>query len=151
MNSEEQQRSASQQQIIGWCEKVLLPDFTASRINAKIDTGAKLSSLHALDIREYEKGRSPWVSFFIFPKQNVDEPEVFCRAPVTDKRIIKSSNGNSENRYVIRTTLKIGGKMYPIDITLADRSSMEFRLLLGRDALGHGFLIDPDTTYGLGN
>ena len=136
---------------IGWCEKALLPEFTSKTIDAKIDTGAKISSIHALDINEYEKGRAAWVSFFTYPLQHMDEPEVFCRAPVTDKRVIKSSNGKSENRFVVRTTLKLAGKTLPIDLTLSDRSSMEFRLLLGRDALHSGFLVDPSAAYVLGD
>lgn len=142
-----QNQHATKPQTIGWCEKVVLPDFVGTKIDAKIDTGAKFSSIHALDITEFEKGRSPWVSFFIYPAQNTDEPEIFCRAPVIDKRTIKSSNGKSENRYVVRTTLKIGKKSIPFDLTLADRSSMNFRLLLGRDALQNGFLVDPGTAY----
>ena len=141
----------SSKRRIGWREWVVLPELAPTRINAKIDTGAKSSAIHAIDIKEIEKGRALWVSFFLCPVQQKSEPEIYCRAPVTDKRTIRSSNGQEEDRYVVRTPIKIGDRAWPIDLTLANRDAMEFRLLLGRDALQHNFLIDPGASYMLDN
>lgn len=133
--------------MIGWREWADLPDFDVSRVNAKIDTGAKSSAIHAFRIRETVLDGVDHVEFYLHPVQRRKKPEVFCRAPVADRRVIRSSNGQEEERYVIETRLKLGGRLWKIDLTLTNRDAMGFRLLLGRDALRRKFIIDPGASY----
>ena len=140
-------KTTKKPQFIGWREWADLPDFDIRRINAKIDTGAKSSAIHAFRIRETVIDGTDHVEFYLHPVQRRKKPEVFCRAPVADRRIIRSSNGQEEERYVIETRLRLGGRLWKIDLTLTNRDAMGFRLLLGRDALRRKFLIDPGASY----
>ena len=133
--------------MIGWREWASLPDFEVKRINAKIDTGAKTSALHAFRIHEVMLGGEEHVEFFLHPVQRRKKPEVFCRAPLAGRRVVRSSNGQEEERYVIETRLCLGGKIWKIDLTLTNRDAMGFRLLVGRDALRRKFVIDPGASY----
>jgi hypothetical protein len=133
--------------MVGWREWAALPDFGVKRINAKIDTGAKTSALHAFRIREVVIGGEDHVEFFLHPVQRRRKPEVFCRAPVLGRRVVRSSNGQEEERYVIETRLCLGGKIWKIELTLTNRDAMGFRLLVGRDALRRRFVIDPGASY----
>lgn len=133
--------------MIGWREWAALPDFDVREINAKIDTGAKTSALHAFRIREVMINGTEHVEFFIHPLQRRRKPEVFCRAPVAGHRLVRSSNGQEEERYVIETRLRLGGKVWKIELTLTNRDAMGFRLLVGRDALRRKFVIDPGASY----
>ncbi len=133
--------------LIGWREWASFPDLDVERINAKIDTGAKSSALHAFKIKEREINGASYVEFFLHPVQRRKTPEIFCRAPVHDTRIIRSSNGQEEERYVIETKICLSDKIWKIDVTLTDRDAMGFRLLIGRDALRRKFIIDPGASY----
>ncbi|WDI30581.1 RimK/LysX family protein [Hyphococcus flavus] len=132
---------------IGWREWAALPDLDVERINAKIDTGAKTSAIHAFRIREIELEDKPHVEFFLHPVQRRKHPEVYCCAPIADKRVIRSSNGQEEERFVIATRLRLGQRFWKIDLTLTNRDAMGFRFLIGRDALRRKFLIDPGASY----
>lgn len=136
--------------LIGWREWADLPDFDVKHINAKIDTGAKTSAIHAFRIRETVIKGVDHVEFYLHPVQRRKKPEVFCRAPVAGRRIVRSSNGQEEERYVIETRLRLGRRVWKIELTLTNRDAMGFRLLLGRDALGRRFLIDAGASYLLG-
>ncbi len=134
---------------IGWREWAALPDLGVDRINAKIDTGAKTSAIHAFRIREIELEDQPHVEFFLHPVQRRKTPEIYCCAPLVGKRVIRSSNGQEEERIVIQTHLHLGPRLWKIDLTLTNRDAMGFRLLIGRDALRRKFLIDPGASYRL--
>lgn len=133
--------------LIGWREEAGLPDFGIERINAKIDTGAKTSAIHAFRIRETVIGGVDHVEFYLHPAQRRKKPEVFCRAPIAGRRTIRSSNGQEEERYVIETVLQLGPRRFRMDLTLTNRDAMGFRLLIGRDALARRFLVDPGASY----
>lgn len=128
---------------IGWCEWCGLDSLNIPAIKAKVDTGAKTSALHAFDIQPYMSHGKQFVKFKVHPLQGNDDLEVQCRAPVVDVRSVTSSNGHREKRYVIPTTLTLGGKSWEIEITLTDRSPMRFRMLLGREAMGSHIIIMP--------
>ncbi|MBT8471502.1 MAG: RimK/LysX family protein [Marinicaulis sp.] len=127
-----------------------LPDLEIDRINAKIDTGAKSSAIHAFGIREFKIDGVDHVEFDVHPVQRRKNPSISCVAKVHDIRTIRSSNGAEEDRYLIKTPLNMDGRRWMIDLTLANRDSMGFRLLLGRDALRRKFLIDPGKSFLLG-
>lgn len=136
--------------VLGWREWLALPDFGIDAIKAKIDTGARTSAVHAFDIRPFTKKGVPWVSFVLRPRQRAREPSVECTAPVVDERRIRSSNGQQELRYVIETEARVGDVSWPIELSLADRDELGFRMLLGREAVRRLFLVDPDRSYLIG-
>lgn len=133
--------------LIGWREWLALPDLNVGVIKAKIDSGARTSSLHAFDIQQFTDAGELHVAFSVHPLQRRRLPAIACTAPVWDRRRIKSSNGQQEMRYVIRTTVQLGDMVWPIELSLADRDEMGFRMLLGREAIKRRFLIDPQRSY----
>lgn len=135
---------------IGWCEWVSLPSFGVDAIRAKIDTGAKTSAIHVWRLKERAIDGVPYALFFLHPLAGRDRPEIACRAPIIGRRVIKSSNGIGSARIIIRTRLRMGKRTWPIDLSLANRDQMGFRMLIGRDALGERALIHPAREHMLG-
>ena len=129
--------------LIGWQEWCALPEFDIAYIKAKIDTGAKTSSLHAFNIKEFRKNNQKYVSFEIHPIQDDNDIVIKAKAKVIDQRNVMSSNGHKELRYVITTDLILGSAIIPIELTLSNRDPLRFRMLLGRDALSISSVIDP--------
>lgn len=141
---------SKQVDIIGWREWVGLPDLGISHIKAKVDTGAKTSALHAYYVTPYEQEGKTWVRFGLHPLQKDSLICIECNALVKDVRRVTDSGGHSEDRYVIDTTLVVKGEEYTIEVTLTDRENMRFRMLLGRSALKHRFLVDSAQSFVLG-
>ena len=137
----------AKKKIVGWREWVRLPDLNVPKIKAKLDTGARTSTLHAFRVTPFTKDGAAYVRFFVLPLQRRSKPEVKCVALVIDHRTITDSGGKREERPVIRTVLKIGKSRYPIELTLTDRDQMGFRLLLGRQALRRRYLVDPGRSF----
>jgi len=135
---------------IGWREWVSLPGLDVDAIKAKIDTGAKTTALHAFRIKEKVRKGVLYAEFHIQPLQRKKTPEIRCRAPIVDKRRIKSSNGAVENRIVIAAELQMADRLWPIEISLTNRDEMGFRLLIGRDALSRRAIIHPGKSFLLG-
>lgn len=121
--------------VLGWREWVALPDLGIGALKAKLDTGARSSALHALDIETYEREAAPWVRFRVQPLQGRRSPAIDCAAPLVDRRRVSDSGGHVEHRCVIATRLSIAGGLYAVELTLTDRASMRFRMLVGRTAL----------------
>lgn len=136
--------------IVGNQEWCAFPDLGIPAIKARIDSGAKTSSIHAFNISPFKRDGQSWVSFEVHPLQNNRRTVVRCEKPVIDKRSIKSSSGISESRYVISAPIKIGGELWDIQLTLANRDSMGYRMLLGREAMEGKIVIDPGTSFRLG-
>ena len=132
---------------VGWREWVGLPELGVSHIKAKLDTGAKTSALHAFDIEAFRKGGEDWVRFNIHPAQRDDSLSVACEAKVADRRHVTNSGGHREERYVIRTELKMGEETWPIELTLTGRDEMGFRMLIGRSAMHRRLGIDPARSF----
>lgn len=133
--------------IIGWREWVSMPDLGIKRTKAKIDTGARSSSLHAFKIEPFLREDAQWVRFQVHPIQRRDDLMVTCEAVVHDVRCIRSSSGESAERYVIRTPISWMDQTWNVDLTLADRSLMGFRMLIGREAVRGRLLVDPGRSY----
>jgi len=132
---------------IGWREWVSLPDLGIEQIKPKIDTGARSSSLHAHQIELFQRKGCQWVRFEVQPVQRRKEPRIVCEAPVLEQRHVKSSSGHTSLRVVIRATVELGGQNWELDLTLASRDQMGFRMLLGREAVRGRFLVDPAKSY----
>ena len=132
---------------VGWREWVGLPSLGISRIKAKVDTGARSSSLHATDLEEFEKGGKPWIRFTVLPVQKSDQGMVRVQAPVADRRAVRPSTGRPEVRPVVQVEVQVGDLRFPCEVTLARRDQMGFRMLLGRTALRRRFLVDPGRSY----
>ncbi|WP_300567318.1 30S ribosomal protein S6--L-glutamate ligase [Flavobacterium sp.] len=136
--------------IIGseeWCS---FPEINIPIIKARVDSGAKTSALHAVNIAPFVRDNENWVKFDINPIQNNTKAVKHCEAKLIDKRVVKSSSGYREQRYVIQTQLKIGEDTWTIEMTLTNRDSMGFRMLLGREAMSGRVLVDPEQKYLLG-
>lgn len=133
--------------VIGWREWVSLDELGIERIKTKIDTGARTSALHAFDVRQFTDHGAPHVAFIVHPRQRYRLPAVECIAEVRDMREITSSSGHKDVRYVISTEISLAGLTWPIEITLADRDPLGFRMLLGRQAVRDRFIIDPGSSY----
>ncbi|POP53426.1 ATP-dependent zinc protease family protein [Zhongshania marina] len=135
------------QTILGWREWISLPDLGISGIKAKIDTGARSSSLHAIDIQTITVDGEQWVEFKVQPLQHQTDAPLHCRAPIKDYRQVTDSGGHRSMRYVIETTINIGSEQFTAEVTLADRSQMMFRMLLGRTAMKNRYTVDPGRSY----
>ncbi|EIK54564.1 hypothetical protein YO5_17400 [Stutzerimonas stutzeri TS44] len=133
--------------LIGLREWVALPELGMVGLRAKIDTGAGTSALHATEISEFERGGQPWVRFTAHLGTLVQRRHR-CEAPLVAHKTIKSSNGQMQTRYVVRTLLALGDHVWPVEFTLTCRKTMRYRLLLGSKALVDGqWLIDPSRSY----
>lgn len=135
--------------LIGWREWVGLPGLKIPIVKAKIDTGARTSSLHAFRIEPYTERGAPMVRFHVHPLQKREDIIIVAHAPVVDSRVVSDSGGHRERRLVIVTPLTMGSLTLPIEVTLANRGSMVFRFLLGRSAMTP-FLLDPAQSFVLG-
>ena len=132
---------------IGWREWVGLPDFGIRRTKVKVDTGAKSSAIHAYNVRVFARGGSEIVAFDLHPRQNNDRVVVSAEAEVLEFRKVRNSGGGVTTRPVIVTHAVLFGRRFPIELTLANRDEMGFRMLLGREALRGRFLVDADDSY----
>jgi hypothetical protein len=131
---------------MGWVEYVSFPDWKVDAVKAKVDTGARISALHVDRIRELKDGR---IRFEVVLHIRQRHLRVTAQATVLRKTRIRSSNGVYQERYVVKTPVRLGPVERTIEVSLVSRSEMVFRMLLGRDAV-EGFLIDASRQCLLG-
>ncbi len=133
--------------VIGWREWLSFPDLGIPCIKAKIDTGARSSSLHAFDIEEFRRGKTTWLRFLVLPLQRSKDSRVLVEAPLVEYRIVRSSSGHQTCRPVIRTLIHCGDRCWETEITLSSRDEMGFRMLLGRQAIAQRFIVDSSRSF----
>jgi len=134
---------------IGWQEWGVLPELHINPIHMKVDTGAKTSCLHAFKLEPFERDQKEWLRIYMHPEQGSLREQI-CEAPVFDKREVTDSGGHTETRYVIRTRLQLGTFDELVELTLTNRDTMKFRMLLGRQAMRGHFIVDPQASHLLG-
>ena len=133
--------------IIGRLESINLPDLSIENLQVRVDTGAKTSSLHVDNIKKFSKKGKPFIRFDLHPELYDIDKVITCESAISDIRMVKSSNGASEERYVIETRAVLGSETWDIEITLTDRSDMNYLMLFGRQAIGDKFLVDPSKVF----
>ena len=142
--------AASEKIIIGSEEWCALPQLGIPAIKMRVDSGAKTSVVHAFNIHAFKRGTAAWVSFDVHPLQNNRKVSLRCEAPVVDRRMVKNTSGASEKRYVIKVPMRLGDQVWDIELTLSNRDSMGYRMLLGREAMTGRILVDPAASMNLG-
>lgn len=133
--------------VIGSEEWGAFPTLGIPALKARVDSGAKTSCIHAVNIQSFKRDGASWVSFEIHPLQNNRRTVIRCESPVYDRRLIKSSSGESEKRIVIQAPFRLGEKTWEIEVTLTNRDSMGYRMLLGREAMQGRLLVDPELSF----
>ena len=141
------EKSLPPKMTLGWREWMALPDLGIPAVKAKIDTGARTSTLHAFFLEPFEENGTQKIRFRIHPLQRRTDIELTCVADVIDQRMVSDSGGHREMRYVISSKVVIGSTEIDAEITLTDRDTMQFRMLLGRTALAGNFLVDSKLSY----
>ncbi len=133
--------------VLGWREWVGLPGLGVEAIKAKLDTGARTSSLHAFRMQRFQKDGRAMVRFEVHPAQRSTRDARTVELEVLEERAVRSSNGREEVRPVVRTEVELSGRRWPIELTLSRRDAMGFRMLLGRQALRRRVLVDPGRSF----
>lgn len=126
---------------------MFIPGLSRHPMKVKVDTGARTSALHAENVVIKKKGKKEVVEFTVLPHQDSRKDKVVCEADLIEMRRVKSSTGHVTKRPVVVVEVKLGGKAWPIELTLVNRDIMGFRMLLGRQAIRQGFLVDPGASF----
>ncbi|MEZ0576750.1 ATP-dependent zinc protease family protein [Halodesulfovibrio aestuarii] len=135
-----------EKETLGWKEWVSLPDFGISCILSKVDTGARTSSLHTINEEAFIKDNSEWVRFTI-ALDSRENRTITAEAPISARRIVTNSGGQTEERFVIETQLCIGNWRSLAEVTLTRRKGMKCRMLIGRTAMSGTAIVDPEHAF----
>ena len=136
--------------VVGWREWIALPQLCTGQIKAKLDTGAHTSTLHAWNIEPTLIDKIPHVRFCTHSFEKGGKHAVECVMERNDRRWVKNSSGDADNREVILTLLTVANQSWPIEVTLTNRADMGFRFLLGREAMRGRLIVDPSRSYIMG-
>jgi len=138
-----------EKQAVGWKEYLDLPELGIFRLKAKVDTGARTSTLHvdSIEVLEVSPDGSELVEIALGPDRRRPELRVRSRVRVLRRMRVVDSGGHPEVRPVIETEMALGPVRKKILVTLTDRSGMLFRMILGRKALEGDFQVDVAHKY----
>jgi hypothetical protein len=145
--SSSRNRPLDNRAVIGWREWIGLPELGIERIKVKVDTGARSSALHAFDVHTFDRHGQQYVRFKVHPIQRNTQTTITAEMPVLEFRPVRSSTGHVTKRPVILVLIELMGERWPIELTLASRDKMGFRMLLGRQAVRGRFLVDSGGSY----
>ncbi|WP_188151271.1 ATP-dependent zinc protease family protein [Teredinibacter waterburyi] len=143
--------TATIKKLIGCEEWCSFPSLGIAAIKARVDSGAKTSCIHAMNIRVVKREGVRWVKFDIHPLQKNRRTHLSCEAKLVDRRVIKSSSGDTQKRVVIAVPMTLGDDTWEVQLTLTNRDSMGYRMLLGREAMVGRVIIDPELQFCMGN
>jgi len=132
--------------LIGWREWLALPALGLTALKAKIDTGARSSSLHVDEVETFRQDGALWLRFGVLTGRT-DRPPVRCTVPALEQRDVTDSGGHRTRRWFIRTPIRLAGREWEAEVNLTDRGHMLFPMLLGRSALRSRFHVDPQLSY----
>lgn len=141
------ERASHSNTFTGWREWVGLPELGVDWLKAKIDTGARTSSLHAFDVQEFPRDGEDWVRFTVHPWQDSREDAVVHECPIFDRRAVRSSSGHAEERIVVMLHIRLVGIVVEGEVTLTNRDEMGFRMLIGREVLRRGYVVDSAKSF----
>lgn len=131
--------------VSGWVEHVMLVS-SRTMLQAKLDTGAKTSSIHAKNIKTYNKEGQSWVAFDMPNENGVAEHFV---SKVVRTVLIKRHNLPSARRFVVELPICMNGEIYEAEFTLSNRENYIYPVLLGRTFLKNKFIINPAKKFRL--
>ena len=131
---------------LGWRERLALPQLGIGMLKAKLDTGARSSSLHVDTLEAFQRDGVTWLRFTMHVGRR-RPVHVCCEAPALDRRAVTDTGGRRTERWFIRSDVRLAGQHFSVDINLTDRRHMLFPLLLGRTALSGRFAVDPARSY----
>jgi hypothetical protein len=132
---------------LGWRERLALPQLGIDTLKAKLDTGARSSSLHVDTLEAFAREGATWLRFSMTVGLRHHPRTVACEAPALDRRVVIDTGGHGSERWFVRTEVLIAGRHFPIEVSLTDRRHMLFPMLLGRSALLGRFAVDPSLSY----
>jgi hypothetical protein len=136
-----------EKKLIGWREQGAIPALGIKEIKIKVDTGARTSALHVTNLKIVKRGSTQFAQFIVHPKQRSSTPQIANRCRIYGFKNVKSSNGVTSKRPVIKTDIVLDNEKKEIEITLVDRDLMGFRMLLGRAAMKGSYIVDPSKSY----
>jgi hypothetical protein len=132
---------------VGWREWLALPELGVPAIKAKVDTGARSSCLHVVEMETFQQDGAEWVSFRVQPLRRRPKLVFTCRAPIIDRRLVTDSGGHSQSRVFIETEVSLGGHRWRCELNLTRRDNMLFPMLLGRTALAGIAVVEPGVSF----
>ena len=140
---------------VGWREWLAFPEIGLPAVRVKVDTGAATSAIHAHAVERFTQGGAPYARFDVHPFfRRHRRVTVTCEAPVVDERTVTSSSGHADARLVVGVVLRLGVRVgapeWPVELSLADRRTMRFPMLLGREAMSGHVAVDPGASFLLG-
>ncbi len=130
--------------ILGWRERVALPELGIDAMKAKIDSARRSSVLHVTSLQSFERGGGEWLRFAVRPNPAKTDI-VVSAAPLKSK-----AAGVEGEQLQIETPISVGERTYPIELTLTTEDAQDFALIIGRAGIKRGYVIDPNRSYLVG-
>jgi hypothetical protein len=129
--------------ILGWRERVGLPELGIESMKTKLDTSQRISLLHVNSLQSFQRGGEEWLRFAV-------RPDPATTDIIVSAALLKARSGtraDASERLLIETPLSLGDRTYPIGLTLTTAPPADFALIIGRSALKRDYVIDPNRSY----